>query len=76
MRQFPSCPRRRGEGGSAKVPLQESLIKLKNYTGEALEIVGQTLIEVIYQNKTTMLPLQILKRERNRPLWKEVAKGH
>ncbi|RMX49481.1 hypothetical protein pdam_00017639 [Pocillopora damicornis] len=31
-----------------KVPLEESQIKLKTYTGEALEIIGQALVEVTY----------------------------
>ena len=31
-----------------KVPLEESQIKLKTYTGEALEIIGQALMEVTY----------------------------
>ena len=44
-----------------KVPLEESQIKFKTYTGEALEIIGQALVEETYQDKTTMLPLQILK---------------
>ena len=61
MRQFQSCPRRHGEGGSRKVPLEESQIKLKTYRGEALEIIGQALVEETYQDKTTKLPLQILK---------------
>ena len=29
-------------------PLEESQIKLKTYTGEALEIIGQALVEVTY----------------------------
>ena len=44
-----------------KVPLEESQIKFKTYTGEALEIIGQALVEETYQDKTTKLPLQILK---------------
>ena len=44
-----------------KVPLEESKIKLKTYTGEALEIIGQAQVEVTYQDQTTKLPLQILK---------------
>ena len=43
-----SYPRRHGEGGSRKVPLEESQIKLKTYRGEALEIIGQALVEVTY----------------------------
>lgn len=31
-----------------KVPLEESQIKLKTYTGEALKIIGQALVEVTY----------------------------
>ena len=34
---------------------------MKTYTGEALEIIGQALVEVIYQDETTKLSLQILK---------------
>ena len=44
-----------------KVPWKESQIMLKTYTGEALEIIGQALVEVTYQDQTTKLPLQILK---------------
>ena len=39
-----------------KVPLEESQIKLKTYTGEALEIIRQALVEVTYQDQTTKLP--------------------
>ena len=59
-----------------KVPLEESQIKFKTYTGEALEIIGQAVVEETYQDKTTKLPLQILKRERTKPIWKELAKEH
>ena len=34
---------------------------MKTYTGEALEIIGQALVEVTYQDQTTKLSLQILK---------------
>ena len=44
--QFQSCSRRRGEDG-----LQKSQIKLKTYTGEALEIIGQVRVEVTYQDQ-------------------------
>ena len=37
---------------------------LKTYTGEALEIIGQALVEVTYQDQTTKLLLQILKGNR------------
>ena len=44
-----------------KVPLEDSQIKLKTYTIEALEIIGQALVEATYQDQTSNLPLQILK---------------
>ena len=44
-----------------KVPLEDSQIKLKTYTIEALEIIGQALVEATYQVQTSKLPLQILK---------------
>lgn len=44
-----------------KIPLQEFQIKLKTYTGEAPEIIGQALVELTYQDQTTKLPPQILK---------------
>ena len=34
---------------------------MKTYTGEALEIIGQALVEVTYQDQITKLSLQILK---------------
>ena len=49
---------------STKVLLQESQIKLKTYTGEALKIIGQALVKETYQDQTTKLPLQILKGSR------------
>ena len=48
--QFQSCSRRRGEDGP-----QKSQIKLKTYTGEALEIIGQVQVEVTYQDQLNEL---------------------
>ncbi|KAL9950577.1 hypothetical protein ACROYT_G043093 [Oculina patagonica] len=44
-----------------KVPLEESKMKLRTYTGEALEILGQARVEVTYQDQTANLPLQVIK---------------
>ena len=48
--QFESFSRRRGEDGP-----QKSQIKLKTYTGEALEIIGQVRVEVTYQDQLNEL---------------------
>ena len=42
-------------------PLEESQIKLRTYTGEALDIIGQTNVQVTYQDQIANLPLQIIK---------------
>ncbi|KAL9984702.1 hypothetical protein ACROYT_G007028 [Oculina patagonica] len=44
-----------------KIPLEESKMKLRTYTGEALEILGQARVEVTYQGQTANLPLQVIK---------------
>ena len=45
----------------SKLPSEKSQIKLKTYTGEALDIIGQARVEVNYQDQTTKLLLQIFK---------------
>ena len=42
-------------------PLQRSQVKLRTYTGEALDIVGQAHVQIAYQHQTANLPLQIIK---------------
>ena len=45
----------------ARVPLEKSQIKLRTYTGETLDVIGQAQVEVTYQNQTANLPIQIVK---------------
>ena len=45
----------------ARVPLEKSQVKLRTYTGETLDVIGQTQVEVTYQNQTANLPIQIVK---------------
>ena len=45
----------------SKLPSEKSQIKLKTYTGEALDIIGQARVEVNYQDQTTKLLLQFFK---------------
>lgn len=45
-------------------PLEESQIKFRTYTGEALDIIGQANVQVTYQDQITNLPLQIIKGKR------------
>ena len=42
-------------------PLEESQIKLRTYTGEALDIIRQAIVQVTYQHQIANLPLQIIK---------------
>ena len=42
-------------------PLEESQIKLRTYTGEAIVIIGQANVQVTYQDQFANLPLQIIK---------------
>lgn len=42
-------------------PLEESQIKLRTYTGEALDIIGQANVQVTYQDQIANPPLQIIK---------------
>ena len=44
-----------------KAPLEKSTLKLRTYTGEALDIIGQAHVQVAYQDQTANLPLQIIK---------------
>ena len=44
-----------------KAPLEKSTLKLRTYTGEALDIIGQAHLQVAYQDQTANLPLQIIK---------------
>ena len=44
-----------------QAPLEKSAIKLRTYTGEALDIIGQAHVQVAYQDQTANLPLQIIK---------------
>ena len=45
----------------AWVPLEKSQIKLRTYTGETLDVIGQAQVEVTSQNQTANLPIQIVK---------------
>lgn len=38
-----------------KAPLEKSTLKLRTYTGEALDIVGQVHVQVAYQDQTANL---------------------
>lgn len=42
-------------------PLEEPQIKLRTYTGEALDVIGQASVQVTCQNQIANLPLQIIK---------------
>ena len=42
-------------------PLEESQIRLRTYTGEALDIIGQANVQVTYEDQIANLPLQIIK---------------
>ncbi len=44
-------------------PLYPSAVKLKTYTGETLQVSGEMKCEVVYQNKTYMLPIVIANYE-------------
>ncbi|XP_068697684.1 uncharacterized protein [Montipora foliosa] len=44
-----------------KAPLEKSTLKLRTYTGEGLDIIGQAHVQVAYQDQTANLPLQIIK---------------
>ncbi|XP_068708106.1 uncharacterized protein [Montipora foliosa] len=44
-----------------KAPLEKSTLKLRTYTGEALDIIAQAHVQVAYQDQTANLPLQIIK---------------
>jgi len=44
-----------------KAPLEKSTLKLRTYTGEALDNIGQAHLQVAYQVQTANLPLQIIK---------------
>ena len=41
--------------------LQKSSLKLRTYTGEALKVVGQALVDVEYEGNTKRLPIKVLK---------------
>ena len=41
--------------------LQISSLKLRTYTGEALKVVGQALVDVEYEGNTKRLPIQVLE---------------
>ena len=43
------------------VPLQDSGVTLKTYSGERLEVLGQTDISVEYHNQVTKLPVYVLR---------------
>ena len=45
----------------SKIPLEESQMKLRTYTGEALEIVGQAQVNVTYQDQAIKLPIQVVR---------------
>ena len=44
-----------------RVPLEKSQIKLRTYTEETLDIIGQAHVEVTYEDHTANLPIQIIK---------------
>ena len=44
-----------------EIPLEESQMKLRTYTGEALEIVGPAQVNVTYQDQTIKLPIQVIR---------------
>lgn len=44
-------------------PLEESQIKLRTYTGEALDIIGQANVQVTYQDQIANLPLRSSKEK-------------
>ena len=44
-----------------RIPLEKSQVKLRTYTGETLDVIGQAQVEITYENQTAKVPLQIVK---------------
>ena len=44
-------------------PLEESKVQLRTYTGDRLQVLGTTEVEVRYENQSATLPLLIVAGE-------------
>ena len=43
------------------LPLQQTSVKLRTYTGQAVSVLGQLLVKVQYNNVTETVPLQVVR---------------